>query len=93
MPATIITTDDLIDFKLELLDDIKKLLSKQAQGKLKKYLKSSELMDLLQISPGTLQNLRIKGTLPYTKVGGIIFYDSEEIQKVMDNNRVHHKID
>jgi len=67
MPATIITTDDLMDFKLELLDDIKKLLSKQAQGKLKKYLKSSELMDLLQISPGTLQNLRIKGTLPYTK--------------------------
>lgn len=93
MPATIITTDDLMDFKLELLDAIKKLLSKQAQGKLKKYLKSSELMDLLQISPGTLQNLRIKGTLPYTKVGGIIFYDSEEIQKVMDNNRVHHKID
>ncbi|WP_034043673.1 helix-turn-helix domain-containing protein [Wocania ichthyoenteri] len=93
MPATIITTDDLMDFKLELLDDIKKLLSKQAQGKLKKYLKSSELMDLLQISPGTLQNLRIKGTLPYTKVGGIIFYDSEEIQKVMENNRVHHKID
>ena len=91
MPATIITADDLMDFKLELLDDIKKLLSKQAQGKLKKYLKSSELMDLLQISPGTLQNLRIKGTLPYTKVGGIIFYDSEEIQKVMDNNRVHHK--
>lgn len=93
MPVTIITPDDLRDFKLELLDDIKKLLSKHTQGKLKKYLKSSELMDLLQISPGTLQNLRIKGTLPYTKVGGIIFYDSEEIQKVMDNNRVHHKID
>ncbi|MDC1321736.1 helix-turn-helix domain-containing protein [bacterium] len=93
MPATIITTDDLRDFKLEMLDDIKKLLSKQAQGKLKKYLKSSELMDLLQISPGTLQNLRVNGTLPYTKVGGIIFYDSEEIQKVMDNNRVQHKIE
>lgn len=93
MPVTIITPDDLRDFKLELLDDIKKLLNKQGQGKLKKYLKSSELMDLLQISPGTLQNLRIKGTLPYTKVGGIIFYDSEEIQKVMDNNHVNHKMD
>ena len=91
MPATIITTDDLRDFKLEILDDIKKLLSKRAEGKLKKYLKSSELMDLLQISPGTLQNLRINGTLPYTKIGGIIFYDSEEIQKVMDCNRVHHQ--
>jgi len=93
MPATIITTDDLRDFKLELLDDIKKLLSKQAQGKLKKYLKSSELLEMLQISPGTLQNLRVNGTLPYTKVGGIIFYDSEEIQKVMDANRVNHKMD
>ena len=93
MPANIITTDDLRDFKLELLDDIKKLLSKQAQGKLKKYIKASELLEMLQISPGTLQNLRVNGTLPYTKVGGIIFYDSEEIQKVMDNNRVNHKMD
>lgn len=93
MPTSIITTDDLRNFKLELLDDIKILLTKQSQGKLKKYLKSSEVMDLLQISPGTLQNLRINGTLPYTKVGGIIFYDSEELQKVMDNNRIHHKYD
>lgn len=47
-------------------------------------------MDLLQVSPGTLQNLRINGTLPYTKVGGIIYYDAEEIQNVMDTNRVQH---
>ena len=48
-------------------------------------------MDLLQVSPGTLQNLRINGTLPYTKVGGIIYYDAEEIQDVMNSNRVQHK--
>jgi len=92
MPTSIITTDDLRDFKLELLDDIKKLLSKEATGKLKKYLKSSEVMDLLQVSPGTLQNLRINGTLPYTKVGGIIYYDAEEIQSIMTANRVHHSL-
>ncbi|PRX53981.1 helix-turn-helix domain-containing protein [Flagellimonas meridianipacifica] len=91
MPASIVTTDDLRDFKTELLDEFKTLLTKQAEGKLKRYLKSNEVMELLQISPGTLQNLRINGTLPYTKVGGIIFYDSEEIQKVMADNRVHHK--
>ena len=90
MPTSIITTDDLREFKMELLDDIKNLLSKQGNGKLKKYLKSSEVMDLLQVSPGTLQNLRINGTLPYTKVGGIIYYDTEEIQNVMTANRVHH---
>lgn len=92
MPANIITTDDLREFKLELLDDIKNLLSKQNSGKLKRYLKSSEVMDLLQVSPGTLQNLRINGTLPYTKVGGIIYYDAEEIQGVMTSNRVQHKL-
>ncbi len=90
MPTSIITTDDLREFKMELLDDIKQLLNRQASGKLKKYIKSSEVMDLLQVSPGTLQNLRINGTLPHTKVGGIIYYDTEEIQKVMDANRVHH---
>ena len=45
-------------------------------------------MELLKVSPGTLQNLRINGTLPYTKIGGIIFYDAEEIEKVMKNNRI-----
>lgn len=93
MPTSIITTDDLREFKMELLDAIKELLAKQGQGKIKKYLKSSEVMDLLQVSPGTLQNLRINGTLPYTKVGGIIYYDAEEIQNVMTENRVHHKFD
>ncbi len=91
MPTSIITTDDLREFKMELLDDIKQILTKQSTGTFKKYLKSSEVMDMLQISPGTLQNLRINGTLPYTKMGGTIFYDSKDIQKVMDDNRVHHK--
>ncbi len=92
MPTSIITTDDLREFKLELLDDIKDLLAKQATGKLKKYLKSSEVMDMLQVSPNTLQNLRINGTLPYSKVGGIIYYDTEDIQKVMSQTRVDNKI-
>ena len=93
MPTSIITTDDLQDFKIELLDDIKKLLSNHASGNLKKYLKSAEVMALLKISSGTLQNLRINGTLPYTKVGGIIFYESDEIQKVMFKNRIHNNFE
>ena len=93
MPTSIITTDDLREFKMELLDDIKDLLAKQASGKLKKYLKSSEVMDMLQVSPGTLQNLRINGTLPYSKVGGIIYYDIEDIQKAMSQSRIDNKID
>ncbi len=90
MPATLITTDDLHQFKLELLKEIKTLINNQGSQKLKKYLKSSEVMELLQVSPGTLQNLRINGTLPFTKVGGIIYYDAQDIQRVMEDNRVHY---
>lgn len=88
MPANILTTDDLHEFKIELLEDIKKIFTKQISISPKKYLKSSEVMDLLQISPGTLQNLRVNGILPYSKIGGLIYYDSEDIQKVLENNRV-----
>ena len=54
----------------------------------KKWLKSTEVRKLLGISPGTLQNLRINGTLPYSKIGGVIYYDHEEIQNILAQNRV-----
>lgn len=73
---------------MELLDDIKKLLSKKGSGNLKRYLKSSEVIEMLRISPGTLQTLRINGTLPFTKIGGILFYDSEDIGNIMEANKV-----
>ena len=91
MPTSIITTDDLRDFKMELLDDIKELLNSQSGHITKRWLKSSEVKKLLGISSGTLQNLRINGTLPYTKVGGVLYYDYEEIMSVMETNKIHNK--
>jgi len=88
MPTSILTTDDLYDFKLELLGELKKLLQEKAPTTIKKYLKSAEVMEMLQISPGTLQNLRINGTLPYTKIGGIILYEYEEILRILQENKV-----
>tara|TARA_R110002033_G_scaffold33610_2_gene71045 strand:+ start:374 stop:607 length:234 start_codon:yes stop_codon:yes gene_type:complete len=76
---------------MELLDDIKELLNSQSGHITKRWLKSSEVKKLLGISSGTLQNLRINGTLPYTKVGGVLYYDYEEIISVMENNKVHNK--
>ena len=89
MPTQIITTDDLREFKIELLDDIKKLLKIRADMANKRYLKSQELMKILKVSSGTLQTMRINGTLPYTKIGGIYFYDPDEISNVMKENSTH----
>ncbi len=88
MATEIITTDDLYDFKQELFQELKKLFKENPKSKPKKYLKSAEVMEMLQVSPGTLQNLRINGTLPYTKIGGIILYEYEEILNVLRDNRV-----
>lgn len=88
MATEILTTDDLYNFKIQLFGELKKLLTENPQTAPKKYLKSAEVMEMLQVSPGTLQNLRINGTLPYTKIGGIILYEYEEILKVLRENRV-----
>ncbi len=91
MPVTILTTDDLYEFKLELLEEINKLIVKIKPQEPKVYLKSSEVMEMLSISPGTLQNLRINGTLPYSKIGGIILYALKDIERVMKENRVSNR--
>ncbi|MBD0831513.1 helix-turn-helix domain-containing protein [Aestuariibaculum sediminum] len=91
MAATIITTDDLYEFKIELLEDLKTLLSNETESRSKKWLKSPEVRELLGISHGTLQNLRINGTIPYSKVGGVLFYDYQDIIKVIEENKIHNK--
>lgn len=91
MPATIVTTEDLMGLKVELLEEIKKLLKSPSDfdSGSKIWLKSTQVMDLLKISPGTLQNFRKNGTLPYTKIGGTLYYDSEEINKLLAANTSH----
>ncbi|MBW8244843.1 helix-turn-helix domain-containing protein [Muricauda oceani] len=91
MGATIITTEDLYEFKMELLDEIKQLIQAHHGQPSKKWLKSPEVRELLGISPGTLQNLRINGTIPYTKVGGVLYYEYTEIMEVLEKNRIHNK--
>ena len=90
MPTSIITTEDLKEFKTELLQEIRTLLIEHKNQSPKKWLKSTEVLKLLKISPGTLQNLKFNGTLPYTKLGGIIYFDADEIQKLMTQKKIHH---
>lgn len=87
MAAEIITTDDLRDFKRQLLHEMDRLLKKYSGQLSKKYLKSYKVRKLLGLSPGSLQNLRVTGTLPYSKIGGTIGYDYEDILKMMVDNR------
>jgi hypothetical protein len=83
MNLEIITKDDLREFKNEMLGEIKQLMQ-PGQGQSKKWLKSNEVRKLLNISPGTLQNLRINGTLSFTRIGSIMYYKLEDINKLLE---------
>ena len=78
MPLELLTRKDLLEFKIDLFNELKKLLSKPQEDQ-KRYLKSREVLQILRISPGTLQNLRQNKTLPYRQMGRILYYDPEDV--------------
>lgn len=79
----LVTLADLDAFKTELLFAIRQMLAENKSQAGKKWLKSYEVKKLLEISSGTLQTLRNNGTLPFTRIGGIIYYNSEDIEKLL----------
>jgi hypothetical protein len=82
----LLTKDDLHLFKDDLLRSIFAMLQAGAYKGPKKWLKSHEVIKLLGISPGTLHTLRHNGTIPSTKVDRIVFYDIEEIHRLLNNS-------
>jgi Helix-turn-helix domain len=87
MAIEVITREDLNEFRELLLSELNTLFNSKPQQQ-KQWLKSNEVRKLLNISPGTLQNLRINGTLSYTKVGSILYYPYQDIQKLLEHNKV-----
>jgi len=86
----LVTLKDLHEFKNELLLEVKKSLKDNAGQPTKKWLKTHEVRKLLGVSITTLLTLRINGILPYSKIGGCLYFDYEDILKVMDQHKRHH---
>lgn len=91
MGTPIITQADLDQFKEDVINELRLLMAKEKKVKTR-WLKNIEVKKMLQISHSTLQTLRANGTLSYTKVGGIIYYDKEEIEKMMEDNKISNRI-
>ena len=83
MPVEVVTKEDLQAFRIQLLNDLKQVISQQPNTETKKWLKSSEVRKMLSLSAGKLQNLRITGQLPFSKIGGIAYYKYEDVKKLL----------
>jgi len=99
MAMEILTLDDLKLFKEELFNELKTLLipnlnlvNNNAEAEIVQedpvWLKSIQVQRMLKVSPSTLQTLRKNGRLPFTKLGGMYYYDLNDIKKILENNKI-----
>ena len=78
-----LSLDDLTD------DEINKLVEHTA---LEDWLDNQDVSNMLHVSPRTLQTLRSNGTLPFSRIGGKIYYLRRDIQKILADNYTMYKI-
>lgn len=81
-----ITKEDLRQFRLLLLSDIEKLIENKKQitkanvDEDPEWIRSKSIRQILNISPATLQNLRISGKIEFRKVMGSYYYKKKDLQ-------------
>ncbi|MCA5006162.1 helix-turn-helix domain-containing protein [Sphingobacterium bovistauri] len=86
-----ITKNDLFEFKDLLVKEIRDFLQHDKLITDKKdeeflWLRSKAVRSLLNISPATLQNLRITGKIRYRKILGSYYYNKEDLMKLFSED-------
>ena len=73
----------------ELANALPRLLpsSHPPQGP-KEWLSNREAMEFLDLSKATLQRYRDRGILPFSKIGGNIYYRYDDLVAVLEENLV-----
>jgi len=81
----LVTLEDLELFRQGLLSAFRSLLIQYVSPtSQKKWLKTYEVRKILGISRGTLQTLKKNGVIPFTKIGGLNYYDAEQVNKALE---------
>lgn len=81
-----ITKDDLKALHMVLLRDIGEML-KQSEPKTEmsvEWLRSKAIRHLMDMSPGTLQNLRITGKIRFKKIMGSYYYNKSDVLNLFE---------
>lgn len=81
-----VTKDDLRQFGLLLLNDIRKIIDESQTSEKEtldpEWLKSRVVRKLMDMSPGSLQNLRVTGKVRFKKVLGSYYYNKSDLRKL-----------
>lgn len=82
----ILTKKDLQEFENRLQNKIEAMLKDSSKQKIGEWLRNKDIKKMLGLSDGSVQNLRVNGTLPYTKLGGTYFYRYSDVIFILENN-------
>jgi len=87
----IVTKEDLRQFGLLLVDKIQAVFYemnyRQKEPLEPEWVKSKAVRKLLDISAGSVQNLRTTQKIRFKKVLGSYYYNREDIQKLFDDDK------
>ena len=83
----LVTLADLRSVRDELLAAINRTRG-SSPDTAKKWLKSSEVRKLLNISPGKLLTLRANRQLAFVRLGGVIYYDRDDIEAMIQKAKM-----
>ena len=82
--------EEKINQLVERIRSLEELMKSEKTNNRKKlsetWLDNQEVMDILKISPRTLQAMRDNKTLPFSKVGGKIYYRATDVEKLLKDN-------
>jgi hypothetical protein len=86
----IITKHDLQSFKEELMFDLDQLLEKKFNtipSNNFEWLRSKAIRKMMDISPATLQNLRLSGKIRFKKIMGSYYYNKLDLLKLFSDDK------
>ena len=81
----LVTLQDLHNMKDEIISKLEAMTWNTTTNK--EWLRSAEVMEMLSVSTGTLQNFRINDDIPFTKIGGTLYYERKAIIKLLNENK------
>lgn len=95
MAVNILTTDDLQKFKDELFIELRQMMGRQQKNepsKQREWLRTKEVCKMIGISLSKLQYMRDNDEIKFTRIGGTIFYNADEINKLLASGYNNSKV-
>lgn len=83
--------EKMIDQFNVIAERVDELCGKGRDKSLQEWLDNTEVCEILNVSKRTLQNYRDCGKLGYTQIGYKVFYRTEDVEKLLKNERNNNK--